>query len=741
MLLPDVRQARPKVEARRSPYLALLLLALTQSSACVDTSSEPDPSSEDDGASTDESDSETEGPNAATDAEPNTTDAPEPGEMGTTDGENAPSGESTDPDEPGSARPRTDNPSTDADWSDGLSSGPNGPVPFIVVDQFGYRPEATKVAVIRAPQTGYDSDVEFDPGANYAVVNADGETVAQGEPVAWNGGAVDDASGDQVWWFDFSEVTAPGNYTIADLDNDVRSVEFEIDEGVYRSVLKHAVRSYYYQRAGFEKSAATVGADWADGASHVGPGQDSEARPWDAKDDGSQARDLHGGWYDAGDYNKYTAWAAATAISLLRAYDENPSAFGDDYDIAESNNGVPDILDEVKWSLDWIERMQNSDGSLLCILGLAGGSPPSSATEPSYYGPATTNATLMGAAVFAYASKVYGARAEPELQAYAEDLAERAERAWDWAEDNPNVTFYNNDDGRQPGSGGLGAGQQETDDDGRLISKFRAAVYLYEMTGDTMYQAFAEDNFRSIVPSWGPTQWDMDGQEVVLYYAELVGLDSDTGSEIVERFTTDMQEHDGQLPSVLQDTDPYRAPMQDYTWGSNQSKMAQAHLYQLLAKYGSGAAADSASVGAEEYVHYLHGVNPLGLVYLTNMQRAGAEHSAKTMYHSWFIGGTPWDEVSNSAPGPAPGFLVGGPNPSFALDSCCSAPSGDAAFQCYGAAEFSLCREDWAPPLNQPPQKSYLQFNDGWPAGSWPITEPSTGYQAKYVLVLSAYAR
>jgi hypothetical protein len=38
-------------------------------------------------------------------------------------------------------------------------------------------------------------------------------------------------------------------------------------------------------------------------------------------------------------------------------------------------------------------------------------------------------------------------------------------------------------------------------------------------------------------------------------------------------------------------------------------------------------------------------------------------------------------------------------------------------------------------------QKSYLQFNSGWPAGSWPITEPSTGYQAKYVLVLSAYAQ
>jgi endoglucanase len=42
--------------------------------------------------------------------------------------------------------------------------------------------------------------------------------------------------------------------------------------------------------------------------------------------------------------------------------------------------------------------------------------------------------------------------------------------------------------------------------------------------------------------------------------------------------------------------------------------------------------------------------------------------------------------------------------------------------------------------MNQPQQKSYLEYNGGWPVGSWSITEPSTGYQAKYVWVLSAYA-
>jgi hypothetical protein len=130
------------------------------------------------------------------------------------------------------------------------------------------------------------------------------------------------------------------------------------------------------------------------------------------------------------------------------------------------------------------------------------------------------------------------------------------------------------------------------------------------------------------------------------------------------------------------------------------------------------------------------------MVYLTNMQRAGAEHSAKTIFHTWFADKSKWDEVSASTPGPAPGFLSGGPNNSgFGPDGCCTAPQGDPAYQCYGSSDFALCSQNWDPPMHQPQQKSYLDYNGGWPVGSWPITEPSTGYQAKYVLVVSAMAR
>jgi hypothetical protein len=625
--------------------------------------------------------------------------------------------------------------------------GSNGPIPLIVVDQFGYPTKAAKIAVIRNPQVGYDSVVHFTPGEHYAVVDRTTRAIIKrGTLAAWNDGVTDPVSGDKVWWFDFSDVTTPGTYTVVDLDKGLRSVEFEINDGVYRSVLRHAVRTYFYQRAGFEKTAATAAADWADAASHMRAGQDPQSSPWKAgrswaKSDVSQLKDLHGGWFDAGDYNKYTSWTARVVIILLRAYDENPNAFGDDSGIAESGNGVPDILDEIKWGLDWLERMQNVDGSLLCVQGLSFASPPSAATGPSYYGPATTAASLMGAAAFAYAAKIYSAREEEPLRRYGSDLATRSKKAWDWAIANPRVLYYNNDDARQPGSGGLASGQQEVNDADRLFAKFEAAVYLYELTGDAIYKSFVESNYTSIVPAWGPKLWDLERQESLLYYTRLPGISAQVRSAILTKFIASITRNADQLPMVTDNKDPYRSPIEAYVWGSNASKADQARLYQLLALYGdiaTPATADSAALG---YLHYIHGVNPLGLTYLTNMKSAGAEHSASTMFHTWFAHGTRWSEVSGTMPGPPPGYLVGGPNPGYSMDKCCTAPIGTPEYRCSGSAAFALCRNSYAPPRGQPPMKSYRQFNEGWPANSWSVTEPSTGYQAKYIRVLAKYVR
>jgi hypothetical protein len=348
----------------------------------------------------------------------------------------------------------------------------------------------------------------------------------------------------------------------------------------------------------------------------------------------------------------------------------------------------------------------------------------------------------MGAAAFAYASKFFASRPEPDLKRYGDDLKRRAASAWVWAIANPNVLYYNNDDAKQPGSKGLAAGQQEMSATDRLRAKLEAAIYLFENTGETEFETFVDANYAAVLPPWGASMWEVDALESLLYYAGLPGATPEVAKLIRERFLTNLLRASEAFQLSLKQADPYRAPMKDYTWGSNKGKAMQARLYQLAALYSPNPRLSEISIAAAlEYAHYIHGVNPLGLVYLTNMSTAGASHSALTMFHAWFAYGTRWQQATEQLPGPPPGFLVGGPNPQFSVDGCCRAPEGSPAYGCYGAKTFPLCKRNFVPPLVQPPAKSYLQFNDPWPANSWAVTEPSLSYQSYYIRLLAAFTR
>src|SRR6516165_4929512 len=223
--------------------------------------------------------------------------------------------------------------------------------------------------------------------------------------------------------------------------------------------------------------------------------------------------------------------------------------------------------------------MQNSDGSLLCVQGIDSASPPSEAKGRSYYGPPTTSATLMGAAAFAYASKFFASRPEPDLKQYAVDLKKRAMTAWSWATANPNVLYYNNDESKQPGSKGLASGQQEMNATERLRAQFEAATYLFEMSGEAQFKAFVDANYGAILPPWGASMWEVDALESLLYYARLPGATPEVAKSIREHFLANLWRASEAFQVFLQQGDPYRAPIKDYTWGSNKGKTMQARLY------------------------------------------------------------------------------------------------------------------------------------------------------------------
>jgi endoglucanase len=602
----------------------------------------------------------------------------------------------------------------------------------IIVDQFGYLPDATKIAVVKNPQTGFDEANKYTPGDNYAVVNAlTKETIFTGTPTPWKNGTTDASSGDKAWWFDFSSVTTIGKYYVLDVDQNKRSHEFQVSPAVYNEVLKQAVRTFFYQRAGFAKDEKYAGKEWADGASHIGDLQDKNCRLFNKKTDATTERDVSGGWYDAGDYNKYTRWTADYVMEMMYAYLENPSVWTDDYNIPESGNGIPDLLDEAKWGTDHLLRLQNEDGSVLSVVGVSHASPPSAAKGQSLYGPASTSATLNSAAAYAFASKVF---AEIGMTEYAELLKQSAIKAWNWGLANPNVLFRNNES--QNGSTGLAAGQQEVDDYGRFIAKLKAACFLYEITNDQVYKAFFVSNYKNAnMFEWNyafPFQSDV--QDVVLYYTTIEGATPSVVNNIKTVYKNAMNGGEN-FPSFKNKLDPYRAYLKDYTWGSNATKSRQGSMFYNMISYevDTNALADSRNA-AMGYINYIHGVNPLNFVYLSNMYRFGAENGVNEFYHTWFANGSAkWDRVGKSTYGPAPGFITGGPNPSYNWDGCC--PSG-----CGSAANNAICNsEPITPPKGQPKQKSYKDFNTSWPLNSWSVTENSCGYQISYIRLLSKF--
>ncbi len=602
--------------------------------------------------------------------------------------------------------------------------------PHLKIDQFGYLPDAVKVAVIADPQQGFDAGASYLPGNTLQLRRANDNTVVfSASPAAWNNGATDPVSGDKAWWFDFSSVTTPGEFYVFDPANNTRTESFRIAGEVYKEVLRTALRTFYYQRCGVAKTVAYAGAAWADEtACHAGANQDKQCRLYGSSTPATE-RDLSGGWHDAGDYNKYVNFALNPVLDLARCYLEQPDVFGDDAGIPESGNSIPDLLDELKWELDWLLKMQEPDGSVLCVVGGGDASPPSADVTARRYGPATTSASFSAAAMFAAGSLVFQ---KAGINAYSAQLQTAATDAWNWAVAHPGISFNN--------AGKLAAGEQEVDDYGLFSSRLCAAVYLYDITGDVAYKNWVENNYTQhhlLQWTWA-SMYEGTSMDALLHFTTLPDVSVSVVNAIRNTYSNSLSTADDHLGSFNSKADPYRAYLHsnNYVWGSNQIKSKESGLMLNMLTYNLNVTQHPAfSQAAAGYLNYLHGTNPFGLCYLTNMKAYGAENSAREMYHTWFGDGTPWDNALTSPKGPAPGFLTGGANRYFSIDGCC--PNN-----CGSAQNNALCATTTLqPPLNQPPMKSYKDWNTSWPQNSWQITEPAIYYQAAYLRLLSKFIR
>ncbi len=596
---------------------------------------------------------------------------------------------------------------------------------FIKVDQFGYLPSATKVAVISNPQVGYNANQSFTPGGTYQVREwSSGDTVFSGSPQIWNKNMTHSQSGDKGWWFDFSSVTTAGTYYLYDTERNVRSYEFDIRDDVYNDVLKAATRMFYYNRSGIAKVAPYAESGWRyNGAAFQQ--QDSNCRYYLTPNDASSAKNLDGGWFDAGDYNKYVTfqYAGRAVHDLLWAYRENPTVFGDNWNIPESGNGIPDVLDELKWELDWLMKMNNADGSTHIKMGSIDHNqnnqapPDANTTYPRYYGKVCSSASISVAGMFAHAAKVF--QDIPGMSGYAQELRSRAETSWNYVLPalNNNQLDTNCDDQT------IKSGDADETVNMQREYAVAAAIHLFELTGKNTYNQYIINNTNDVAEQlnsyWG--YYRMPVNDALLLYTTLAN--NSISNQIKNSIQQGVNVNSDDAYGFNADADLYRTNLPFYDWGSNRQIGAIGALNQLLIKYGVNPDKHADyELRTNEMAHYIHGVNPQGKTYLSNMYDYGGDNCANEIYHEWFKHGTEWDDALTST-GPAPGYLAGGANQNF--------PCQDCGYQ------FTVPLP--SPPHNQPAQKSYLDYNT-IPDFSWEITEPSITYQGAYVRLIAFLA-
>jgi hypothetical protein len=585
--------------------------------------------------------------------------------------------------------------------------------PFIEVDQFGYFTTGIKVAVLRNPQTGFNAAESYAPPATLQVKNSLNNVVYTGAITSWNGGTTDVISGDIGWWFDFSSVTTPGTYFIYDATNAKSSATFVIATNPYTEVLKAATKMFYYNRCNFSKAVPYANVKWADATNFNNNLQDYNSRSVFDKLNAVTEKDLSGGWFDAGDYNKYVTFTYSVIHDLLMAYESNPAIFGDNWNIPESGNGTSDLLDEVKYELDWLYKMSNSDGSAHIKMGSQNYSdnssyPPSANVNPRYYGNLCTSASATIASTFAHAAIIFNTIGNT---AYATQLQNRAIACYNYTLPYFNAgTLQTNCD-----NGEIVSGDADVSITTQKTMMVSAAIYLYKLTNTASYNTFVTTNAPTITPlsdsNWGADYTVM--QDALLYYKSLptanVALVNTIGTSAQTDVSNNWNNYYG-----ISNLGLYRdyLPSWSYYWGSNKAKANYGNLNLLYAKNGIGATPSDLKNRAKEFVHSFHGVNPLGIVQLSNMYDFGADYSINEIYHAWFANGSVYDNALLSTKGPAPGFVVGGPNKDFSVTTL-------------------------SPPYGQPASKSYLDFNDGWPNNSWEVSEPAIYYQAAYIRLLA----
>jgi endoglucanase len=524
----------------------------------------------------------------------------------------------------------------------------------IALNSVGYLPNRIKRATI------------LTPADSFSVVRPDG---TEALPATSLTGPFQDEAQRQVWVADFSALKEPGTYRlrVAGLED---SPEFAIGNDAYTGLLDTLMAGMYGQRCGADVTVELPPAKWNHAPCHLSPAV------MDADFFGAAGSlDVHGGWHDAGDFGKYVVNGAFATAQMLLAWEHFPNQVKERaLAIPERGGSLPDYLDEIRFELDWMLRMQMPDdgGVLLEVQTTSwpGMIAPEWDTEAQHLTTRDSVSTAYFAAAMAQAARIY----QPYDAALAETYRAAAELALGYLAANPDTTSAHPVAAKWQGHLVNNAYGNASETDARLW----AAAEWWETTGSPAALA----DFEARAPGRKvDLNWDWGRSANLGFYTYLLsqrpGADQRNASLVGALRDKVLADADNLVQTAA--NDPYGNALPGvYYWGINgvtarlSLNLGVAYLLERNPKYLDGVVTQ---------VDHLLGRN-----YFARSQVTGVGFSPpRSPHHRPSEGDTvipPW-----------PGLLVGGANPKPQTD--CPFVDGPAVTQWYDSSA-SFCSNEVA---------------------------------------------
>jgi endoglucanase len=446
---------------------------------------------------------------------------------------------------------------------------------------------------------------------------------------------------------DFSSLHTPGTYVVF-VPGIGHSYVFEVRENVNHVAAVAGLKGYYYQRVSMPLEEKYAG-KWHRSAGHADTAVFIHASAASKKRAEGTKIATPGGWYDAGDYNKYIVNSGITMGTMFSAY-EDFSAYFDTLktNIPESNDHVPDVLNELIYNLRWMLTMQDpNDGGVYnkCTnASFDGMVMPGITSAPRYVVQKGTGATLDFAAVTAQAGRILK-KFQKQLPGLADSCMKASVKAWQWAGRNPAMEYNQNvmNQKFEPKITTGAYGDKSFTDEWAW-----AAAELFTTTGDKKYyDVYIKQKKDSIsLPSWASVEL-LGHYTLARFKKKLPAYVQGNIQNISTQITRLADRYISNVSGNAFQTIMGQSP-RDFYWGSNSNAANQgivlinAYLLTKNKKYIDNALTN---------LDYILGRNATGYSFLSGV-------GSKSIMHPHHR-----PSVADGVTDPVPGLLSGGPNP------------------------------------------------------------------------------